>query len=427
MSLYRIKNRGDYMKKYVLIFALLFVSLSVSGQKEYKNIRAQLKANNGDAALKAVQECEKNEKFKDSPELYHYGFEAYLRKNNALNEQAYLKQNLDTAALFNSVYGLFDYAIRCDTLDSKPDEKGHIKIRYRKPHESVLRRLYPNLNNGGLYFVAKSNFPEAYKLLSMYLDAPTYPVFGGKASKKDSVRSIRAAYWATVCAYQMKDAEKFFAYYEKALNDTTYRAKELELATEMYAAKGNTEKRIENLHTGVKEFPTNYYFFTNLLDYYNEQGLFDKALALTDSMLTYDPRSVISLYGKSLVYLKMKRYDECITASKSLLHNDSTYTEAYYNIGASYFAKAVACDEKVTANMGMTEMRNVKREADKLYRSALPFLEQYRTLAADRIDRWGRPLYRIYLSLNMGEKFEEIDKVLLQSESASQQNTENKK
>ena len=66
--------------------------------------------------------------------------------------------------------------------------------------------------------------------------------------------------------------------------------------------------------------------------------------------------------------------------------------------------------------MGMTEMRNIKREVDKLYRTALPYLEQYRAMAADKIDRWGRPLYRIYLSLNMGDKFDEIDKLLLQND-----------
>ena len=83
----------------------------------------------------------------------------------------------------------------------------------------------------------------------------------------------------------------------------------------------------------------------------------------------------------------MKRYDDCITVSKSLLQNDSTYTDVYYNIGASYYAKAIEYDNKVTADMGMTEMRNIKREVDKLYRTALPYLEQYRAMAADKIDR----------------------------------------
>lgn len=414
---FALKTEGDTMKNFVLVFAVMFLNVTTAlGQKEYRQIRASLKANNGDAALADVQKYEKTEEFKDDPELYHYGFEAYVKKNNTLNEQAYLKQLKDTAGLFNSVYGIFEYAIRCDSFDSKPNDKGKVKIRYRKDHESMLRRLYPNLNNGGLFFVSKSQFPDAYKFLSMYINVPQQPVFNKKLSDKDSLNIIRAAYWATVCAYQMKDSAKFFTYYPLAVKDSTYRAKEMELAAEMYALAGDVESRVKCLHKGVKEFPTNYYFFANLLDYYNEQGQYDKALALSDSMLSDDPRSVISLYGKSLVFLKMKRYDDCITVSKSLLQNDSTYTDVYYNIGASYYAKAIEYDNKVTADMGMTEMRNIKREVDKLYRTALPYLEQYRAMAADKIDRWGRPLYRIYLSLNMGDKFDEIDKLLLQND-----------
>lgn len=403
------------MRRFTLIFAALLTGAAPApGQKEYRAIRALLKANNGDGALNSVRECMKNEKFREDPELYHYGFAAYVKKNNALNEQAYLKQNLDTAALFNSVYGAFEFAMRCDTFDSRPDEKGRTDARYRKDHGPALSRLYTNLKNGGLYFIAKGNFPEAYKFFAMYIDAPRLPFFDKEMEEEDSLRIVRAAYWATVCAYQMKDAGMFFAYHEKALPDTAYRAKEMELAADMYAMKGDAEKRAECLRRGVAEFPTNYYFFSNLLDYYNERDMFGEALALSDSMLAADPRSVISLYGKSIVYLKMKRYDDCIAVSESLLQNDSTYAEVYYNIGASYYAKAAELDNMVRADMDMAEMRGIKRESDKLYRTALPYLEQYREMASGNIDRWGRPLYRIYLTLNMGGKFEEIDRLLLE-------------
>jgi len=152
---FALKTEGDAMKNFVLVFAVMFLNVTTAlGQKEYRQIRASLKANNGDAALADVQKYEKTEEFKEDPELYHYGFEAYVKKNNTLNEQAYLKQLKDTAGLFNSVYGIFEYAIRCDSFDSKPNDKGKVKIRYRKDHESMLRRtsitagfsLYPKVS-----------------------------------------------------------------------------------------------------------------------------------------------------------------------------------------------------------------------------------------------------------------------------------------
>ena len=39
-------------------------------------------------------------------------------------------------------------------------------------------------------------------------------------------------------------------------------------------------------------------------------------------------------------------------------------------------------------------------------------MEMVRKLQPQAVERWGRPLYRIYLKLNRGEKFEEIDRIL---------------
>ena len=39
-------------------------------------------------------------------------------------------------------------------------------------------------------------------------------------------------------------------------------------------------------------------------------------------------------------------------------------------------------------------------------------MEKVRELSPDAINRWGNPLYRIYLNLNMGSKFEEMDHLL---------------
>ena len=39
-------------------------------------------------------------------------------------------------------------------------------------------------------------------------------------------------------------------------------------------------------------------------------------------------------------------------------------------------------------------------------------MERYRQLAPDQQRKWGPVLYRIYLNLNMGRQFDEIDQLL---------------
>ena len=46
------------------------------------------------------------------------------------------------------------------------------------------------------------------------------------------------------------------------------------------------------------------------------------------------------------------------------------------------------------------------------YKAALPYLRRFRELAPNEREKWALPLYTIYLNLNMGEEFDEIDKLL---------------
>jgi hypothetical protein len=39
-------------------------------------------------------------------------------------------------------------------------------------------------------------------------------------------------------------------------------------------------------------------------------------------------------------------------------------------------------------------------------------MEHYRQLAPNEMNKWGPALYRIYLNLNMGRQFDEIDRLL---------------
>ena len=39
-------------------------------------------------------------------------------------------------------------------------------------------------------------------------------------------------------------------------------------------------------------------------------------------------------------------------------------------------------------------------------------MEYYRLLMPDEKKKWAPPLYRIYLNLNLGRQFDEIDKLL---------------
>ena len=76
--------------------------------------------------------------------------------------------------------------------------------------------------------------------------------------------------------------------------------------------------------------------------------------------------------------------------------------DAYLFAGLAYFNQAV----------GLQVNRNNRQLIIKNYQKACPYLERYRELAPDQKEKWGMPLYKIYYNLNMGKKFEEMDKII---------------
>lgn len=86
-----------------------------------------------------------------------------------------------------------------------------------------------------------------------------------------------------------------------------------------------------------------------------------------------------------------------------LLQNDSL-SAPNYNIGYIYYLRA----QEALADKDKSVRQRMK-EAQKQYKKSLPYMERYRALEPEDIQRWRPILYEIYLNLNMGDKFREIN------------------
>jgi tetratricopeptide (TPR) repeat protein len=137
------------------------------------------------------------------------------------------------------------------------------------------------------------------------------------------------------------------------------------------------------------------------MDYYSLKGDHEKALQVVDSALMQCSVCDPYLYAKATTLFNLKRYDECIALSDSLIARNDTLAEPYYNAGTAYLNKALKLDP-------LKEKKQLRR----LYQKARPYMEHYRKLAPDQKEKWGPALYRIYFNLNLGRQFDEIDRLL---------------
>ncbi|MGN0281076.1 MAG: tetratricopeptide repeat protein [Prevotella sp.] len=339
-----------------------------------------------------------------NPRVHAYLLQAVEKQYAEGNEKLYLKQKYDTTALFALTKKLFDVAETLDSIEAQPDEKGRVKTKYRTRNAEMLNTFRPNLFFGGTYHIRKGNYADAFVMFDTYLDCAFKPMFGAYDYMSSDNRMPEAAYWAAYAGSKLNNPEMVLKYAELAETDTTKLNYMLMYEALAYNKLGDREKYESTLIRGFKLYPLLSFFFPHLVDFYNNSGEYDKTNALCDEALKIAPDSILFLYAKSNVLLTIGGNDECIDVTKRIIELNDSIAEPYYNIGMAYLNKVVELERG--------GQRQDKAQIKRLYTEAMPYLEKYRALAPNEQKKWAPALYRVYLNLNKGRQFDDIDKII---------------
>ena len=386
-----------------LLLILLITPCLMSAQKrQLDQARSIIKSGKDfDKAENLVTGLLKDSANRDNKKIYLVWFETVRAQYDAANERFYLKQKQDTAAFFNLNRRMFTILETLDSIDMRPNKKGRVDIEYRNKHAEILSAYRPNLFNAGTYYLRKGDYQQAYDYFEMYIDCDRQPLFTGYDYVHTDKRMAEAAYWATYTGFKAADAVLTLRHRNLALRDSSKAAFTLQYIAEARRWLKDRELYVETLEEGFSRFPMFSYFFPRLMDAYTQSGELQKALDITDKAIAVCDICEIYYFAKSTTLLRMGRYRECIDVSNCILQANDQYAEAYFNAGTSYVNLALELDE-----------RKDKKQLRQLYQKARPYMERYRQLAPKEKDKWGPALYRIYLNLNMGKQFDEIDRLL---------------
>lgn len=320
------------------------------------------------------------------------------------NERMYLRQQQDTAALFKLALKMFGDYQSLDSVDALPDKKGRVHLKYRNSNSAFLNIYRPNLYNGGVYFLRKQNYKEAFSMIDAFLDCQRQPLFENYHYERDTLNRT-AAFWTVLCGYQTGDHEMALKYKDLALQDTLHLESCFQYLAEIYKQQGDKPNYEWALVKGFECNPSSSYFFPRLIDYYNTSNQTERAMTIVNEALQTNDSSELFLFAKSNLLLNQGDYDECIAICDTLIARNDSLADAYYNAGVAYVNKAFLLEK------GKVDVKQ-RREIRQLYQKALPYMERYRALAPQEKDKWAAALYNIYLKLNMGKQFEEIDQML---------------
>lgn len=395
------------MKK-ILICVFICLPLIAWGQKKtMTQVKDYIKSGkNLDKAEKLMTDLLNDSSSRGNEKVWLLLFESQRKQYDQGNEKLYLKEKYDTTALFLVGKRMFDTLEGLDSLDRLPDARGKVKLKYRDRSAELLNIYRPNLFNGGVFFMKKHDFSRAYDFFDTYINSAVKPMFARYQYAERDKRLPEAAYWASYCGYKLEKPQLTLRHTYQALKDSVHLPYMLQYLAETYKLEKDTARYVQTLKDGFSKYPKFPFFFPRLIDYYSHIGAYDEAMKSCDEALQTDSVNTLFRYAKSSLLLTMGRYKQSFAISKALIAENDTLADAYLNAGLALFDQAVELDKKTQS--GSKKYNQVL----ELYRKAMPYLEKYRAMAPDQKDKWALPLYTIYLNLNMGKQFDEIDKLI---------------
>ena len=392
------------MKKYIvfMLVGLMMSAVSSAQRKQIGEARTILKSGkNIEQAEKLMTDLLKDSANQQNTRIYDIWLQAVEKQYLALNEKMYIKQKVDTTKFFDLAKRMFVVAERLDSIDAKPDKNGKVNPEYRKENAAKMQTYRPNIYYGGAHHLKKGDFKTAFGFFEMYLDCDRQPLFTGYDFMYKDPKMGEVAYWATYCGYRLNDPLLILRHAATAQRDEQKLEYTLQYMAEAWEKLEDDSMYTATLWQGFKKYPKSNYFFPRLMDNYNRRGNYKMADSVVNEALKTDSLNELFLFAKSTVMLNLRKYGECLKFSDQLIGLNPNLADIYYNGGLACLNIAQRMDS-----------RKYKKQIKKMYEKARPYMEKYREMAPDEVDKWAPALYRIYFNLNMGKQFDEIDKLL---------------
>ncbi|MFA6830929.1 MAG: tetratricopeptide repeat protein [Bacteroidaceae bacterium] len=404
------------MKKVILLLALAVIGTgSVFAQKskvkEAKKL-ASATTPKFDEAQSLIGEALVNEETKLDPYTWDVAGLIQSKINDKETEKIYLRQPYDTVVFYNSIIGMFKYYQECDKLAQMPDKKGRIRNKYRKQNSKILLANRGNLINGGIYYFNVGNDEKALPFFAQYVgSAVSSPMFADEDLVKTDTLLPQVAYYAALASSKTKQWDEVIKYAPYAKGDEEVGKYAMEFLSNAFKETADTLQWVETLKEGVSMYPDYQYFFGNLIDYYSNTNNYGAAMKFADDMIAKKPNA-FNYYVKGYLYHNEKKFDEAIECYKKTIELDSTYVNAYSNLGLVYCIKAQNFSDKATSDLNSPQYQKDKKTIASFYEMALPYYEKARELKPEEQNLWLQGLYRVYYNLNMGDQFKEIEALM---------------
>lgn len=277
---------------------------------------------------------------------------------------------------------------------------------------------YRNISiNSGVDFFQKKNYQNAYE--SFKIAVEMYSVL----TLTDTLAMINAA----LSAEKMKNYDEAFNYYKMCANHN------YGVGAEMYQSiirvlnaseVKNEEQILSVIQEGKLRFPKDYVLNIEEFNYWYSKGNNEKAQLALENAIESDPRNKILHFNIGVTYdnISNKYHDEskhdlafnymnkAIVGYENAIKLDSTYVDAYYNLGALYYNQSIT-SKSVAGDYSGEKYDLEMKKADNMLKKAIPLLEKVLTFSLNDKSTL-RVLKSLYFNLDDMVNYSRIKKQL---------------
>jgi tetratricopeptide (TPR) repeat protein len=408
------------MKKLGFTLGLCLLTSVTFGQKKAVSDALKLakdaKPNYAEARAK-IKGALENEETKNDAKTWHTAGQIEDLQFTVENTKLMIGGQPDEAIMYNALLNIYPYFKKAHELDKLPDEKGKIKPKFTKAIKSTLKTNLPYYMNGGAYFFEQRDYKKSYEFFDQYIDIIDSNLMkeGEKQQQPETVDStyIYAHYYAAIAACQLDDDRSTAITALKRASQIDYKRNDMiQYLAEEYKNKADTLNLEKTLQEGLALYPTESYFILNLVGIYINSNKNEKAIEYINAAIKNEPDNaqLYDLAGR--VYESgLKDYAKAEEYFKKAIAINGENADSQSNLGRIYFNQGVNQLDNANNIADVKKYNEEKDKAKELFRKALPYFEKAYQLNPEASDN-KMALRSIYYNLDMGDKFEELDKIM---------------
>ncbi|MDO4692457.1 MAG: hypothetical protein Q4A64_06265 [Porphyromonadaceae bacterium] len=358
------------MRKLIYVAALGLMATGAFAQKANVKAAEKVADSNVAEARNLAKAAREHEETKADPYAWYVSGLIEQKEFQMELTKAQLQQPHNEALMYGALMNEVPYFLETYRLESIPNEKGKVKLKYAKKAKDMLKSDHPLLVNAGYFYIQNKEYAKSAEAFDNYIKVRKHPLFADdKAIATVDTAMLDASYLLVAACYEGKLYDKAVAYGQQ-FKDQDYKGDDIhQLISASLLAKADTVAAMKMLEEGAAKFPKQPYYFGNIINIYAIQGNNDGAIDYLKKAINQDPTNTNYLIAMGGLYERKEDWNTAADWYKKALDIKGDDFDANHNLGRSYYNQAVTL-------LNAAELDKLTEDKAKaLFEKAYPFLE----------------------------------------------------